>query len=71
MTRNWKTVAKLQLLTLAGGGTLLQFSGCDPTLRATFEAGIIDAVTAVFGSFLQAVVELITENIASAASTMA
>ncbi|MEW6249849.1 MAG: hypothetical protein AB1716_04325 [Planctomycetota bacterium] len=37
-------------------------SGCDPTLRATVENGVITASQSLFASFLQAVIQLNEEQ---------
>jgi hypothetical protein len=63
--RSWKNAARIQLLILATGAVPFQFGGCDPQLRATVENGIIESVTAAFGSLLTALVELATEQFAA------
>jgi hypothetical protein len=51
-----------RLAAVAALGCGFLFGGCDPTLRATAESGIIAASNALFSSFLTAAVQLILEN---------
>lgn len=48
-------------------GTSLLFGGCDPTLRATAENGIINLSQALLTSFLSAITQLIQESAAASA----
>ncbi len=50
----WRRVCWLA----AAVGTTFFLSGCDPTLRATVENGIINVSTGLFGAFLRALIEL-------------
>jgi hypothetical protein len=49
-------------LILAVCGLALLVSGCDPTLQATVENGIISTSQSVFGSVLNAVIQLAQEQ---------
>lgn len=42
--------------------------GCDETVRTNVENGLIDTTTAAFGSFLTAVLEIATEQLAANAT---
>jgi hypothetical protein len=53
--RDWWLVAAI-------GGLMLCLAGCDPTLQATIENGIISLSTGLFGAFLRALVELAGET---------
>lgn len=48
-------------------GTSLLFGGCDPTLRATAENGIISVSQGLLGSLLLALTELFQESNAATA----
>lgn len=50
-------------LALAGGvsGTLFQFGGCDPTVRAALEDGIISVANSLLAAVLQAILQLFQE----------
>lgn len=50
--------ARRALLALSGAGTVALFEGCDPTLRATAEDGIITTANGLFASLLRALIEL-------------
>lgn len=50
------------LVPMTAGAAVLQFGGCDPTIRATVEDGVIDVVTALFASLLQAAFQVATED---------
>lgn len=54
MSRKMKRMFLSQMLAL-GSGTALLFSGCDPTLRADVENGVIN----VSQSFLTALIQAI------------
>ncbi len=43
------------------GGLLTFLSGCDPTIRATVENGVISLSQTLFGSFISALVQLAGE----------
>lgn len=43
---------------VAATGVTFFLGGCDPTLRATVETGIINVSTSLFGSILRALIEL-------------
>jgi hypothetical protein len=51
-------------LALAGGatGTLFQFGGCDPTVRAALEDGIISLANSLLAAVLQAILQLFQEG---------
>lgn len=48
-------------LALLGSGTALFLQGCDPTLRATTENGLITLSTSFLASFLRAAIEVAQE----------
>jgi len=48
-------------LSILAAGSALFLGGCDPTLRATVEDGIISSSTAFLGSLLQAILQLVQE----------
>jgi len=52
--KKWRPISRLVLVA----GTTLFLGGCDPTLRATVENGIINVSTSLFGAFLRALIEL-------------
>lgn len=41
---------------------LLALAGCDPTLKATIEDGVITASQSLFGAFIQAVIQVAQET---------
>jgi hypothetical protein len=43
------------------GVTLFALTGCDPTVRSTVEDGVINVSSGLFGSFLQAAIQLAIE----------
>lgn len=55
----WKSYRK-RLAVLAMGSTLF-LGDCDPTVRSTVEDGIISSSTSLFGSFLQAYIQVLFE----------
>jgi uncharacterized protein (DUF2236 family) len=55
------TAAFRRFVALAAGGSVLFLEGCDPTLRATVEDGLITASTSLFGALLRAGTELFGE----------
>ncbi len=57
---NRRTLWWWRLSFLAAGSTLI-LGGCDPTLRATVENGIISSSTAFLGALLQAIMQLVQE----------
>ncbi len=59
------------LPVLAVVGLLTLSTGCDPTLRASVEDGVISVSTAFFGSLLQALVTLGTEQATGTTTTTA
>jgi hypothetical protein len=48
-------------LAAAIGGLMLCLAGCDPTLQATIENGIISLSTSLLGSFFRALIDLANE----------
>ncbi len=48
-------------LAMLAAGSAFFLGGCDPTLRATVENGIISSSTAFLGSLLQAILQLVQE----------
>ncbi len=56
----YRLMAARWLLPMSGSVFLLD--GCDPTIQQTVENGIIDTSTALLGSVLSAVVQVITES---------
>lgn len=55
-THYWKVA-----LASAALGTTLQLGGCDPTIRATVESGIINATTSFLTTFYQALFQVLIE----------
>ncbi len=51
----WRT-----MITLTGSVMFLQ--GCDPTLRATVEDGLITTSTSLFGAFMRAFINVASES---------
>lgn len=49
-------------LAAIGSGTTFLLSGCDPTIQATVEDGIITASNSLLAAFLRAIVELGAED---------
>ncbi len=45
-------------LVVVAAGVLVLTAGCDPTLQATVEDGIISLSTSFFGALLRAILEL-------------
>ncbi len=56
--RHWTRWGLLAVVLLA-----VFITGCDPTIRATVENGVISSSTALFGSFLRAAIELWQESV--------
>jgi hypothetical protein len=53
----------IQMRVLAGAaGSALLLGGCDPTIQATVENGIITATNSLIASFFQAVLQLSQES---------
>jgi hypothetical protein len=48
-------------LLLLAGGSLFFLNGCDPTLRATVEDGIINSSASLVGALVRALIELGSE----------
>lgn len=53
-----KTIMKL---TIWACGTTLILGGCDPTIQATVEDGIIASATSFTTSFMAALIQVLTE----------
>jgi hypothetical protein len=51
-----------RLLVLIVSVGLLTMAGCDPTLKATVESGVITASQSLFGAFIQAVIQVAQET---------
>jgi hypothetical protein len=49
-------------LLAAAGATLFQFGSCNPTIRATVEDGLITLTTALFSSFVEALLQVVQEG---------
>ncbi len=59
--RNGKTRAAEAWLLATIGGLLSFLCGCDPTIRATVENGVISLSQTLFGSFVSALIALAGE----------
>ncbi len=57
------------LQVVAVVGLLGVSTGCDPTLKASIENGIISVSTSFFGAFLQAMLALATESATTGTTT--
>ncbi len=64
--RKWTLRQQAWRLAALLSGTTLFLEGCDPTLRATVEDGIINTSSAFVGSFLRAFIEAASEAAAAA-----
>ncbi|MGE0479977.1 MAG: hypothetical protein AB7Q17_05840 [Phycisphaerae bacterium] len=53
----------LHKLTLLAGGTTLILGGCDPSIQATVEEGIIGVVNTGIGAFIGAFADVVIEAI--------
>ncbi len=58
MTNRWRHA----IATLVSAGTLFQFGGCDPTIRATLEDGIINVSTSLLTAVFQALVDVLSST---------
>ncbi len=58
--------AKLWVWLAGLTGSALILEGCDPQIRATVEDGIITTSTALFSSFLQAILQVSQEDTTTA-----
>ena len=52
----------LRLMIALTMGTSLILGGCDPTIQATVENGIINTTTSFLTSFFQAVLQVYTQD---------
>jgi hypothetical protein len=69
--RNWRLGARAWQLAAAALGVTYFLGGCDPTLQATTQSGIITLSQSVFAAFLRAWVALWQEQVNAANSTTA
>lgn len=66
--RTYRKHARGRWLVAAVCSLALAASGCDATLKATVEDGIITASQSLFGSFLNALIQLAQEQATSTSS---